>query len=256
MATFRKIHTIFWSDPFVQSLSPDRKYFYLYLLTNEKTRQCGIYEISKGQMSYDTGYNIDTVSILLKYFIEAKKIAYSLNTSELAIKNWKKYNDNSSPKVQILVKQELECVKNKDLIRYIYSTDTVPIRYQQEEEEREVEKEREKEEDATYGSENLCYDLKLFFEKNRSQFEAFCMTVRRQENQTLEALETFHLHYIEKGLYPRTPIQLKAGLHKWILNDKNYKGGNNKQSSSRSTRQSAGIDQLLNGISGNPEPSA
>lgn len=254
MATFRKIHTIFWSDPFVQSLSPERKYFYLYLLTNEKTRQCGIYEISKGQISYDTGYNIDTVSILLKYFIEAKKIAYSLNTSEIAIKNWNKYNDNSSPKVQTLVKQELARVKNSLLIEYLYSTNTVCIPYRQEE-EREVEKEREKEEDATYGSEPLCYDIKLFFEKNVEQFQVFCTVVRRPEKDVLDAILTFHLHYIEKGLYPRAITQLKAGLHKWILNEKKFSNGGNKSGNSKSSRQSSALDQMLNGINGSPESS-
>ena len=77
MAIFRKIHNQFWSDPFVQTLSPEKKYFFLYLLTNEKTKQCGIYEISKRQISYDTGYTIDAVSILLEYIISEKKIMFS-----------------------------------------------------------------------------------------------------------------------------------------------------------------------------------
>lgn len=119
MSIFRKIHTSFWSDPFVQSLSPEKKYFYLYLLTNEKTKQCGIYEISKTQICNDTGYNIDTVSILLKYFAEVNKIRYSEETNEIAIRNWKKYNTNVSPKVQALENKELRLVKNDELIEYV-----------------------------------------------------------------------------------------------------------------------------------------
>ena len=143
MAIFRKIHTQFWSDPFVQTLSPEKKYFFLYLLTNEKTKQCGIYEISKRHISYDTGYTIDTVSILLEYFISENKIMFSVATNEIAIKNWNKYNGNPSPKVQKLVNQELEKIKDKKLIQYLYPTDTVSIHNQQEEEEKEQEKEVE-----------------------------------------------------------------------------------------------------------------
>jgi len=145
MAIFRKIHTQFWSDPFVQTLSPEKKYFFLYLLTNEKTKQCGIYEISKRQISYDTGYTIDTVSILLEYFISEKKIMFSEVTNEIAIKNWNKYNGNPSPKVQKLVNEEIGKIKDKKLILYIYPTYTVPIHVRQEEEEREQEQKEEEE---------------------------------------------------------------------------------------------------------------
>jgi hypothetical protein len=148
MATFRKVHTSFWGDSLVQSMSPEQKYFFLYLLTNERTRQCGIYEISKKQIAYDTGYNTDTVSILLKYFMDTNKIRYSEATSEIAIRNWNKYNGNPSPKVQSLVRQELANVKDRSLILYLYSTDTVSIPNPQREGEEEREEEVEKEKNA------------------------------------------------------------------------------------------------------------
>jgi hypothetical protein len=119
MAIFRKIHITFWADPFIQSLSPEKKYFFLYLLTNEKTRQCGIYEITISKMCFDTGYNIDTVSILLKYFVESDKIKYSEKTSEIAIKNWNRYNGNESVKVQVLINKEVATIKDKSLIQYV-----------------------------------------------------------------------------------------------------------------------------------------
>jgi len=124
MATFRKIHIKFWSDPFMQELTPEQRYFYLFLLTNDKTKQCGIYEITKRQMVYDTGYNIDTVGKLLDLFISKDKIRYNPETNEIAIKNWKKYNDSTSPKVQICVNQELKSVKDRGMIEYLYSMDT------------------------------------------------------------------------------------------------------------------------------------
>ena len=87
MAIFRKIHTSFWTDPFIEDLDRDQKLFYLYLLTNEKTRQCGIYEITKKQIAFDLGYSIDTVSKHLAYFIKCGKIKYNEPTKEIAIKS-------------------------------------------------------------------------------------------------------------------------------------------------------------------------
>ena len=138
MATFRKVHVSFWTDPFTQELTPEQKYFFLYLLTNEKSSQCGIYEITKRHICYDTGYNIDTVSKLLDFFISHDKIKYNYDTSEIALKNWLKYNDNSSPKVQVFARQELMKIKDKSLIQYLYSTDTPPQVVVEEEVEKEV----------------------------------------------------------------------------------------------------------------------
>ena len=145
MAIFRKIQTTYWSDSFISELEADKKLFYIYLLTNERTTQSGIYEITKRQISFDLGYSIEAVTELLKFFEEQNKIRYSADTNEILILNWIKYNDNTSPKVKSLVDKELTQIKNKDLIQYRYSIDTVSILNPQEEEELEQKQEREKE---------------------------------------------------------------------------------------------------------------
>lgn len=137
MAIFRKIHTSFWSDSFVSDLDRDKKLFYLYLLTNERTRQCGVYEITKKQISFDLGYSIDTVSKLLEYFIKIGKIRYNDTTKELAIGNWLKFNSSTSPKVKTCIDKEFQSVKDTVLIQYVKSMDT----QSQEEEEQEEEEE-------------------------------------------------------------------------------------------------------------------
>jgi hypothetical protein len=139
MAIFRKIHTSFWSDPFIQDLDNDHKLFYLYLLTNEKTKQCGIYEISKKQISFELGYSIDRVSKLLTYFIKTGKILYSEETKEIAIKNWNKFNGSTSPKVVSCILSELKNVKDIVLIEYVNGMYTAS----QEEEEQEEEQEQD-----------------------------------------------------------------------------------------------------------------
>jgi len=143
MAIFRKIHTSFWSDSFVSDLDKDKKLFYIYLLTNERTKQCGVYEITKKQIAYDLGYSIDTVSKLIQYFIKTKKIKYNEETKELAIGNWLKYNNSTSIKVQTCINNEFLKVKDRVLIEYVKSIDTHP----QEEEEQEEEKEKEEQQE-------------------------------------------------------------------------------------------------------------
>lgn len=140
MAIFRKIHTSFWSDPFIQDLDNDHRLFYLYLLTNEKTKQCGIYEISKKQMAFELGYSIDRVSKLLAYFIKTGKILYSESTKEIALKNWMKYNGSTSPKVVSCINSELKQVKDRVLIEYVNGIYTASQEEQEQEEEQEEEK--------------------------------------------------------------------------------------------------------------------
>jgi len=141
MAAFRKISVTFWSDSFIGDLTPEQKYFYLYLMTNDKTTQCGIYETSIRKICFDTGYNSETVLKLLDFFQEKNKIRFSKETNEIALLNWVKFNDSNSPKVLSCVEKELKNVKNRVLIQYLYSMDTES----QEEEEEEKEKEEEEE---------------------------------------------------------------------------------------------------------------
>jgi len=140
MAVFRQIQTSFWQDDFVLSLTPEEKYFYIYLFTNSKTKQCGIYELPLQVASLDTGYNRETIIKLIQKFIEFGKIAYDWETKELAIKNWMKYNPTNNPKVEACVTKELSQIKNKSLIEFI----KYPLEWvSQEEEEEEKEKEEE-----------------------------------------------------------------------------------------------------------------
>ncbi|EAC8001203.1 DNA replication protein DnaD, partial [Listeria monocytogenes] len=137
MAVFRQIHVSFWQDSFVLDLTAEEKYFYLYMMTNSKTNQIGIYEISKKIMEIESGYSMDRVSILLNKFIGYKKILYSEETKELMLLNWCKFNWSSSPKVLSLVNKELKEVKNADFARkYVeqaksqgYKTDKLSIAY-------------------------------------------------------------------------------------------------------------------------------
>ena len=154
MAKYRQVHTTFWDDAFVLDLTPEEKYFYLYLMTNDKTTQCGIYELPKRVIEMHTGYNRETVNKLLDRFADYGKVTYNEPTKEIMLINWAKYNFINSPKVKKCIEKELEQVKHQgfvkqylhSLTKYGYRIDTVSIDLG-EEEEQEEEKEEEKEEE-------------------------------------------------------------------------------------------------------------
>ena len=45
MSIYRNVHINFWQDAFILNLTAEEKYFYIYLLTNLKTKQYKIYEL-------------------------------------------------------------------------------------------------------------------------------------------------------------------------------------------------------------------
>lgn len=123
MAYYRTLHLSFWTDPKVDDdFTPEDKYFYLYLLTNPHTNLVGCYEISSRQMERETGYNVDTISRLLKRMEETHKvIRYDRKSKEMLILNWHKYNWTKSPKFLAGAENEAKEIKSEDFKNYIYT---------------------------------------------------------------------------------------------------------------------------------------
>uniref|UniRef100_UPI00398A9E05 hypothetical protein n=1 Tax=Heyndrickxia sporothermodurans TaxID=46224 RepID=UPI00398A9E05 len=86
MAKYRMVRTEFWKNPIVlEEMTPEDKYFYLYLLTNPHTTQIGIYRITKKEMAFDLGYSIESVDSLMERFEEHHQlIRYNPETRESA----------------------------------------------------------------------------------------------------------------------------------------------------------------------------
>lgn len=116
MAIYRNIQIDYWQDGFILDLTPEEKYFYIYLLTNSKTSQCGIYELPKRIIETETGYNRESVEKLLERFESYGKIVYSNETKEIYVKNWLRHNKINSPKVKKCIENELSKIKNKSFI--------------------------------------------------------------------------------------------------------------------------------------------
>ena len=121
MAVYRHIHIDYWQDGFVLDLTPEEKYFYIYLMTNSKTSQCGLYELPKRIIETETGYNRETVDKLLNRFIDYKKIVYCEETREVFLMNWIKHNKIVSPKVKKCVYEELKKIKSMDLVNLFFN---------------------------------------------------------------------------------------------------------------------------------------
>lgn len=136
MAIYRNVMMGFWTDAKVaDDFTPEDRYFYLYLFTNPHTNLCGCYEVSLKCMSYELGYNKETIEKLLKRFEhEHNVLRYDPNTKEILLLNWHKYNWTTSEKFRKPLLAEIESIKSSEYKDYLMSVfnsgDTVSIPYQ------------------------------------------------------------------------------------------------------------------------------
>ena len=106
MSKLRSVSTSFWSDPFIEDLSPSEKLLYLYFITNDKTNMLGIYELSIKKISFETGVPKETVSKALELFESKGKVKYVENYIVLT-KFMKHRNFNTNMK-----KSAIDCHNN------------------------------------------------------------------------------------------------------------------------------------------------
>lgn len=104
MAKQRVVNTRFWSDAWVRSINPLDRYFFLYLLTNEKTNLCGIYELPIDTMAHETG--IKENDLQSSFFPRMKpKMFYFKNYVILV--NFAKHQNTENPKIVAGIQREL-----------------------------------------------------------------------------------------------------------------------------------------------------
>lgn len=126
MAVYRQVYITFWQDEFILELTPEEKYFYLYLMTNSKTSQCGIYQLPIKVMEMELGYNRDTIIKLIERFEQYGKIAYDESTKEVALVNWLKFNPINNINIQKCVEKELQGIKS-DFLKEKYNPLISPL---------------------------------------------------------------------------------------------------------------------------------
>lgn len=121
MAVFRMFYINFWRDAFIVELTPEEKYFYIYTMTNPNTNQCGIYQISKKTMSFETGFDEAEVDNLLNKLTQCGYIEYCESSREIMITNWIKENFINSPNNIKSLNGELKKVINKNFLQKFYN---------------------------------------------------------------------------------------------------------------------------------------
>ena len=125
MAKFRYVYTSLWTDgKVIEEFTPEDKLFFLYLLTNEHTKQIGVYQITKKHMAFELGYSPEVINALMQRFLDHHKlIRYNEETREIAIRNWGRYNLIKAGKpIMDCVRRELEDVKDTSLLEFVVSS--------------------------------------------------------------------------------------------------------------------------------------
>jgi len=97
MAKLRSVSTAFWSDPFIEDLTPNQKLLFLYLITNEKTNMLGIYESSIKKISFETGINKPEIEKAFKEFERIGKLKY-IDNYVILVNYMKHQNFNTNMK--------------------------------------------------------------------------------------------------------------------------------------------------------------
>lgn len=120
MARYRSLETAFWQDNFTVKLPAAEKIFYIYILTNIRTNQCGIYNFSITFSAVELGCSEEEVKALINKFIDYGKILYDEETEEIMILNWYKYNLCINKNISICANKELSNIKNKEFIKRLY----------------------------------------------------------------------------------------------------------------------------------------
>ena len=118
----RVVSTDFWTDRKLEDLSPEDRLFMLWLLTNPKTTQLGIYEISIKTAASELGWSREVVKVMLDRFCRVYKLIFwSEETGEVAIKNYLRHSIVKGGKpVEDCIRKEIKAVSDKSLVLRVF----------------------------------------------------------------------------------------------------------------------------------------
>lgn len=112
MEVFTKVERGYWQDEFILELTPEQKFFYLYLMSNSKVNTLGAYVFPMTMSTLELGYNRETVKKLLDHFVDAGKIMYDETTNEVFLLNWPKRNWNKRTATLRALKKDVDALKS------------------------------------------------------------------------------------------------------------------------------------------------
>ena len=106
--TYSKIERSFWETDEARELTPEEKYFWMYLQTNANVNTLGCYAFRMRKAVDETGYNKDTLEKLLDIMIQRGMILYDATTREIFLLHWGKTNWNRQTATLRAIKADLK----------------------------------------------------------------------------------------------------------------------------------------------------
>lgn len=121
MKTYHPVSAGFWTDEKTISMTPEQRYFMLYLLTNPHQRMLGIFSCPDKIMAFELGYDESAVKALKRLFQEMGIIKVSEKSGEIAVLNYLRYSivKGGSP-IMARLRNEIAETKDKELISFVF----------------------------------------------------------------------------------------------------------------------------------------
>lgn len=103
MSKKRFIDSHFWSDTWIDTLERDEKFFFLYLLTNDKTSIAGVYEIPLKMIAFESGFTKEEVVRLFNKLSSRVRYVEGWVVLKNAIKNQNYHNAKIERGIEIIL---------------------------------------------------------------------------------------------------------------------------------------------------------
>jgi hypothetical protein len=127
----RGFNTEFWTDPFVRKLTAEAEYLYIYLWTNQRCNQAGLYQITPDVIAFETKLPVEKIPDLLRLL--EPKVKWYPEQDLIWVKNFIKHQ-YKSPKFLIAAANRLKDINNngavKELLEYNLKRYSISIPYE------------------------------------------------------------------------------------------------------------------------------
>jgi hypothetical protein len=103
---YRSIETAMWDDPWFAELPPNAKLLFIYLITNRRATACGVFEIQRRALVFETGLSGDAVKEALAALTD--KVTWWAEHQIIWVHNfYRRQRANTGPSFTVSARQSL-----------------------------------------------------------------------------------------------------------------------------------------------------
>lgn len=113
--TYSKIQRNFWETDEAREMTPEEKYFWMYLQTNSNANTLGCYAFRMRKAIDETGYNKETIEKLLDRMQKLNRIISDKSTGEIYLMRWNEMNWNKQTQTMRAITADLKEIQSKML---------------------------------------------------------------------------------------------------------------------------------------------